>query len=225
MSNSDDELKAYLTNEKWNEFDDSYLRNAVKIEDTELGGFTRKQSDELAEENNIHVGSMEMMGFGDSNAGNGNKYEMLNNFLKKIQNFYTHQQNENEDQEEEVEEDPIEEPEEENSSPQKRVNANYDSLDDDSEKSNEWRKQDPELNNELARSDKGFWNSNKRDHEESWQSQGADDILAINRPLNIIEVEVGDSTIVNEYSDNHYWTKPRDSGINVDDILKEIEGL
>lgn len=131
---------------------------------------------------------MDSMGFGDSNGMTaGNKYDILNSFLQKIQNFYSHQNNNNEnDQEEEVEEDPIDEPEEEETSPQKQVNANYDSLEDVSDKSNEWRKQDPELVNELARSDKGLWNSENRNQEaENIAILAAleDNIWAINRPV------------------------------------------
>lgn len=176
---------------------------------------------------------MDSMGFGDSNGMTaGNKYDILNSFLQKIQNFYSHQNNNNEnDQEEEVEEDPIDEPEEEETSPQKQVNANYDSLEDVSDKSNEWRKQDPELVNELARSDKGLWNSENRNQEaENIAILAAleDNIWAINRPVTIIEVEVGDSNIASDYADNLFWTKsrePSDAGISVDDLLKEIEGI
>jgi hypothetical protein len=46
---------------------------------------------------------MDNMGF-----ESGNKIEMLNSFLRKIQNFYQHQNTDNDnEQEEEVEDDPM----------------------------------------------------------------------------------------------------------------------
>lgn len=61
LSATDPELKGYITSDKWNEFDDSYLRESVKIEDTELGGFTRKQSDDVDADGNIHIGSVRLL--------------------------------------------------------------------------------------------------------------------------------------------------------------------
>jgi len=204
---TDSDIKTYITSEKWNEFDDTYLVPSVKAESQDLAGFTRKPSEDFNEDN-LHVGT---------------------DFGHKFTSFYSN----SDDQDNEIPDDQdLNEREDDETSPQKEVHTNYDNLleEDPGRVSESWSKREAEETNTLAHSDKNLWNHTFKFDSESLKapeeaSIKTDDLLSLNRELQIIELDFKEDKLVSEFANNQYWARPRNTGVNVDDLMKEIEGI
>lgn len=130
-------------------------------------------------------------------------------------------------------EEEIQEREDLDDSPEKQVNTNVDSLDDYSKQGESWSKRDADQTNSSAHSDKGLWSQTLKfgridfDIPEGEEPDYSDNkYLELNREQKIIEIEKPEETALDQnFVENSYWAPPKDSSINVDDLLKEFESF